>query len=579
MKIRKSSKVMLIVMLLMVVFTAACSNNGAQSSNNGAQASSTNSSSTQSNSQTADDKPSGQPVKISFFASPSALVADLNTNKFTQYVENEFNMKIDWMTVPQSDISTKQSLLMASGDYPEVFWNGSFDTSDILKYSQQGILVPLNDLIKEYAPNIQEALDTIPGIKEISTAPDGNIYGLPQYNYCLHCYYAAKLWLNTKLLDEYGLQMPTTPEEFEHVLQVFKDKQGKDFIPLTGSTDGWHSNPVVFLMNAFAYDNDDNYFDVEDGKVSFSPSSPEWRKGLEYIHELYAKGLIDPQFLSQKDDVLKRNLAQNKVGVFAAGGSNNELEGGDMHPDFQYWRTVPPLKGPDGLQEAAFFGNQPTSLTFVMTKKSTKEQQIAMMKFLNFVWSPLGTEMLQFGPEGEYWKKAQPGELGLNGQQSLYTDKGDSKTGFYSGGTKQNEGWDAMGPMYGSELLRNLSIVAVPPLQPGGSQTTLHLETLLNYVGHQPAQVYPGVVWVPVDQVQQYAVYKTNIKKYVDEWTASFIAGNKSLDKDWDAYIKGLDNLGLNDYLKMSQDSMGKPFDTSAFKPDQDALNYLLSLK
>ena len=37
--------------------------------------------------------------------------------------------------------------------------------------------MPLDDLIKEYAPNIKKALDSKPEYKEMATAPDGNIYG------------------------------------------------------------------------------------------------------------------------------------------------------------------------------------------------------------------------------------------------------------------------------------------------------------------------------------------------------------------------------------------------------------------
>jgi putative aldouronate transport system substrate-binding protein len=571
MKTLKFSAIMMILFTL--ILASACSNNQkpAASSDSNDVTQQTDSTDSSDAAET-DSTESKSPIAVSFYATQPNNVIDLKTNWFTQYVEKEYNLSINWLLTPSSDRETKQPLLLTSGDYPEVFWNGDFKPSDILKYSQQGILIPLNELIKEYAPNVQNAIDTVPGLKEITTAPDGNIYGLPNYNWCFHCYWASKIWINTKMLDQYGLEMPTTTEEFEHVLQVFKDN---GLIPLTGSTNGWHGDPTVFLMNAFAYHNDTDYFDVNDGKVTFSPTQPGWKQGLEYMHNLYSKGLLDQQVFSQQEEIVVRNISQNKVGAAAQGGSNIIIQGGDSNPEFKYWLTVPPLKGPNGVQNAAFFGNAPTSLTFVMTNKSTKEQQIAMMKLLNFIWTPEGTQTLDFGAEGKYWKKATPDQMGLDGKPALFdTDF----TTFYSGNARQNDGWDQMGPIFQSMEWRNGG-VAVAPLGPGGAQTLLHLETMRNYAGHQPDQVYPGAIWIPAEENQQYAMYKTNINKYVKQWFTEFIVGSKSLEKDWDSYVKGLDQLGLPQYLEMAQKYMGEPFDTTQFKSDPAIVDYLLSLK
>ncbi|MCZ8514758.1 extracellular solute-binding protein [Paenibacillus filicis] len=558
---------------LTLIIVSACSSNPVSNSSEANQnAEKSASQNADSSNSSGSQNQTGKSINVTFFASPSRNVIDLKTNWFTQYVEKQFNLKINWLITPASDVTTKQPLLLGSGDYPEVFWNGNFSPSDILKYSQQGILIPLNDLIKQYAPNVQKAIDTIPGLKEISMAPDGNIYGLPNYNWCFHCFWSSKFWINTKLLQDNGLQMPTTTEEFEHVLQVFKDK---GLIPLTGSVDGWHQDPTVFLMNAFIYNNGTDYLDVSNGQVRFSPAQPEWKEGLQYIHELYAKGLLDQQALTQKQDIVIRDLSQHKAGVVAAGGSNNVIENGDANPEFKYWLSVPPLKGPNGVQYAGFFGNAPNTLTFAITNRATKEQEIALMKLLNFIWTPEGTQILDFGQEGTYWKKSNQNELGLDGKPGLFNTDWNK---FYSGNARQNDGWDQMGPIFQSMEWRNGG-VAIPPFGPGGAQTLLHLETMRNYAGHQPKQVYPGAVWIPVDQNQQYAMYKTNINKYVQQWSTEFIAGTKSIDKDWASYLKGLEGLGLKQFIEMSQKYMGKPFDTSSFQSDPSVVDYLLKLK
>ncbi|WP_263864103.1 hypothetical protein [Paenibacillus lycopersici] len=39
---------------------------------------------------------------------------------------------------------------------------------------------------------------------------------------------------------------------------------------------------------------------------------------------------------------------------------------------------------------------------------------------------------------------------------------------------------------------------------------------------------------------------------------AQFIIGDKSLDKDWDAYVKGFDGLNLPQYIQIYQSALEK---------------------
>ena len=50
------------------------------------------------------------------------------------------------------------------------------DRTNINTYGMEGAFIPLNDLIAEYAPDIQALLDANPDIKAAITAEDGNIY-------------------------------------------------------------------------------------------------------------------------------------------------------------------------------------------------------------------------------------------------------------------------------------------------------------------------------------------------------------------------------------------------------------------
>jgi putative aldouronate transport system substrate-binding protein len=558
---RKISILMLAVLILTML--AACTQN--KNGNDGNAATPPSESGANSSSPAED----GKPVTVNLFVGTSSTNGNLDTNWFTEYAEKTFSLDIKWSTVPNTDVATKQPLLLASGDYPSIFWAGQFNNEDLLKYGQQGVFEPLNDLLKEHAPNVWNAIENTPALKQGVYAPDGNIYGLPFYNYCLHCYYSSKLWVYEPFLEERGLDIPTSTEEFERMLEAFK---ADGILPLTGSTDGWNSDPTTFLMNAFVYNDGGNRLTVNDGKLGFAAITDEWKEGLKYINGLYSKGLISSAAFTQTNDVLSKQAINHEVGV-VPWGCMNCVVGADNMSDIVNWVTIPPLKGPNGAQYAAFSGNGVSGAVFAITNKASNEEKIAIMKLLDFIWTPEGTTMANYGPEGEYWTKAKEGETGLVGTPALFDINFQPPTPF-------TWGWNQLGPIFQSDEWRN-GVVAKSPFSPDGtgSEALLHYYTEKDYKGKQPDQVVPASIWIDPGKSQEYSLLKTNITTFVNQWTAEFIVGNKSIDKDWNAYVEGVQKLGLADFLSITEEAMVIPFDTSSYQRDDAVVRNLESLQ
>lgn len=110
-------------------------------------------------------------------------------------------------------------------------------------------------------------------------------------------------------------------------------------------------------------------------------------------------------------------------------------------------------------------------------------------------------------------------------------------------------------------------------------EALLHYYTEKDYKGKQPAQVVPASIWIDPAKSQQYSQLKTNITSYVNQWTAEFIVGNKSIDKDWDAYVEGVKKLGLADFLSITEEAIVSPFDTSSYQRDDAVVKNLESLQ
>ena len=238
-------------------------------------------------------------------------------------------------------------------------------------------------------------------VPDVATAPDGNIYGMPQWNECFHCSYGAKLWINTDWLEKLGLSVPTTTEEMREVLRAFKtrDPNGNgtaDEIPLSGSTS---DTLLPYFMNAFLYNPQaGNAFPstlaLSNGRVQLQASQPAWREGLRYLASLNAEGLIDPGAFSQNRDALqaKGDLAGAPV-VGAATVQHPALMVTTGHPDGRdkQYDPVPPLTGPTGVSYASYNLSTSPGASFLITAEATEEERIAAIKILDYFHTQEGT--------------------------------------------------------------------------------------------------------------------------------------------------------------------------------------------
>ena len=322
-------------------------------------------------------------------------------------VKEKFNITIKWQTTTfdAGPAKEKRQISLASGDYADLYmlipWVEQFTPTELLKLGNQGVVVPLNDLIDQYAPNIKKALDAEPEWKAMATAPDGKIYGMPQWVDCYHCSYQGKLWMNTTWLEKLGLEQPKTTEDMRRVLRAFKTQDpngnGKaDEIPLSASV---RTPPIPYFMNAFVYNPqgasgyNNSSLVLKDGKVDLQANKEGWREGLAYLNSLYEEGLIDKGAFTQNPDALTQQGDGGKVPML---GSTTVLHLGEAMSiglpdgrDKQY-DAVPPLTGPKGVNHAGYNFPSAPGATFVLTNKATPKEQIQAIKLLDYIFTDEG---------------------------------------------------------------------------------------------------------------------------------------------------------------------------------------------
>lgn len=506
-------------------------------------------------------------TKINILIQQAATTSDYDIADQTKSVEEKTGIDLEWTILPStSDAAQKLKLILSGGDLPDIFFNmPGITSSDVYSLAQQGTFIPLNDYIDSYGVETQKMFDEVEYAKSLITYPDGNIYSLPYINDCYHCNVQQRMFIYKPWLDKLGLSVPTTTDELYDVLKAFKEKDpngnGKnDEIPLAGNTTA-AGTIASFVMNAFTYYSVNNEYYVDDnGKVAIPYDTDEWKAGLEYMSKLYADGLIAPESFTQNDTQLSGVVKSETetVGAFTNRFSHS-ITGwdtgtiGTLSTDYV---VVPPLTGPDGYQGAVWRPYSSSNNARFMISNTCANPEIAF-RLGDYLLSQEQTEISLMGLEGKGWKKADAGEVGIDGRQAVYHQISEAAS-------IPNQSWGIQLPMVATNDIR-MGMAAT------GGDSNLEVSLYKMTKVYEPfkvdrANVIPNLYFSDEDITILSDL--STITKYVNESTARFITGDLDISKEWDTYSSELNDMGYEKFVEIYQNAYDdvKNADESASK-------------
>ena len=250
---------------------------------------------------------------------PAGTESDPNKRTIFKRLEEKTNVHVDWKTIQGDQWGDKISLEMSNiKTLPELVFNAGFGDTDLLKYASQGVIIPLEDYIAKYMPNLNKVFEQAPEYKAMVTDENGHIWAFPWIEQLGYEKTAIQTignmpFINTAWLEFLGLEMPTTVDEFEQVLIAFRDNADAlkaefnidgTIIPMSCILNDGDQDPYI-LINGFGegYGDPDRGTHLaltDDKKVISVATSEGFRKGTEWLHKLYAENLIDPEAFTQE---------------------------------------------------------------------------------------------------------------------------------------------------------------------------------------------------------------------------------------------------------------------------------------
>ncbi|NOU75491.1 extracellular solute-binding protein [Paenibacillus sp. LMG 31458] len=458
-----------------------------------------------------------------------------------QDIEKQSNIHVDFQDVFQSQWKEKKGLMFASNDLPEAFiGHGVFTDSELLNYGGTGALIPLEKLIDQYAPNFKKALQENPELKKQITAPDGHIYAVPSFIddwqsvKTGNIMYANKIWL-----DKLGMKVPTTTDEFEKMLLAFKTQDpggnGKDkVIPFTSNKDAGFMSILFGAFGITDHNSQDNmmHIGLKSDKVTYVPVQPEYKDAITYFNKLYSQGLIDKEVFTQdgKTTGAKIQSDPRTVGTFIGWRSTAWATKPEQRNDYV---PVGPLKGPKGEQT---FEQYPKGLffrgSFAITN-NTKRPELLMQWIDNVISDDNQIQMVNAGRFGDYLEKQSDGTIKV--LRALAPNTNDEKLNNPSNTSRIN-----FMTLTNSKRL----VTKTPVFTEKGEYDKL-------FEGHFAKDVYPNVFFSK-EEAQKIQTLGNDINTYANSMYAKWIIDG-SIDKDWDGYVKKLNDMGLKDLLAAYQ--------------------------
>jgi len=467
-------------------------------------------------------------ITLKMFTRIAPVNASFKDMPVFQDYEKMTNIHVEFIETPTDGFQEKKNLVFASNELPDAFYRSALSPLEATRYGAAGQLIPLEDLIEKYAPNIRSLLEQYPEIRAGITTPEGHIYAIPGI-VTLDAARTDKKWINKAWLDKLNLPIPETTDDLYNTLKAFRDLDPngngeKDEIPLTARGG---LSIVSQMSGSFGLDQQLGYnININDGKVEIWMGSERNKEMLMYLNKLYQEKLLDPDIFIHKEAEYLAKQGSGKAGFFFDQTNNNFLQIQDQYVG------IAPLAGPHGDRLQA--QGAPVARDFgAFAITSVNKYPAETMRWIDYFYSDEGSTLLRFGREGEHYELRDGIPYYLD--EFLATDGAQARITPYAGGGA---------PHLISEKVA--SFINPPQVQAAQDQLAPYMP-----------KVKYGAPMFDEKTAQEVNILRNDIDKYYEEQSTKFIAGSLSFDK-WDEFVKTLKKMNIDRLQEIYQEAFDK---------------------
>lgn len=459
---------------------------------------------------------------------------------FYKQLYKETGVNVEFIHPVQGSEGDQFNVMIASGEYPDIIqWN--FMTGfpgGPAKAIEDEVIIDTTPYLEKYAPNFSKYIKDNPKIDKMVKTDEGQYYCFPtiqgdDYLLVYQGPIVRKDWL-----DELGLEVPTTLDEWEVMLQAFKDKKGAT-APLT-YLDNIFTSSRSFI-GAFGIGTD--FYLNDEGEIEYAYCQPEYKDYLVKMNDWYEKGLLDKNIASVDDATLTSNMVNDKSGACISntlGGIGKFMtarkdDGTNFEVVAAPYPTLNKGEKPEFAQRNVEVSG--AGSCHISTQCANKELAV---KWLDYGYSERGALTFNYGIEGESYVKT---ENGIE-YTDLLLNNPDGK------GFQEVLQTYASPASWGPFLKTGEYMKAAAQMPQQRASLDIWMDT--NMKNH----VIPNLTFSQ-EVSGEVSALQAEIKTYVDEMRFKFIMGVEPIEK-FDSYIETLKKIGVDEYINYYKEAYKK---------------------
>ena len=485
---------------------------------------------------------------------PANTESDPNKRTIFKRLQEQTNVEIKWTAIQGDQWADKITLNMSDPNkLTDFVFTAGFSDSNLLKYADYGAIIPLEEYIDAYMPNLKSVFDKYPEYRTMCTDVNGHIWSLPWIEQLGSEKTAIQTvgnmsFINKKWLDFLNLEIPETVDEFEQVLIAFRDHASElqeefgidgSIIPMSCIVNNGDQDPAI-LINGFGEgygdaDKDRHIAVTDDKKVICSATQEGYKKGIQWLHKLYEQKLIDPEAFTQEWSTYVSKGKSGRYGVcFSWDVANID--------NLKDWVPLPVLTA-----DTTNLTPQNSSFTSGFDRgrcvvTSVAKNPALVCAWLDQMYAPLQSPQNNWGTYGED-DEFDIFEMGENedGEPMLkHAPLGDASP------VEVREAEAVGGPLAVLDEYYGKYVTCPDDAQ-------YRLDWIKDYFtpDMHTKYVYPNV-FMSREDTETLSNLQADIQKTINAKKSDWIM-NGFDDADWDKYLKSLDAYGLNEYLELFQ--------------------------
>ena len=519
-----------------------------------------------------------EPVHVrALYSYNPARISTEDTNNIWMLEWARHYMNIDIEVIPHSTetIGDIFNLIMASGDYVEAFlffeWGLNGIGNNTRWGETEGILRPLQEFLfdEEIMPNLAPILNNefAHEVPILQTAA-GNIFQI--VTIMQHIDYVMNMtgqyfWVDTRVLDALGREMPRTTDDFLDFLREVRDVDpmglGSNNMPLGGR----HASfaPWGPIMNAMGFVANSPFDKISlvggsfidgPGELVSLQNHPNFFEFLVYMNTLFEEGLFDPDYFTQDVAATRAKVSQDFHAVWPA-FNLNEISA----DSWMYYQAMPPMTS--HVNNVPLMNTGATQLggghALFLTYVADDLQAEAMMRFidlaycLDFRWNTFygpqyGVDQ-DFGLDLEGWEMVDGARVLRDVNRGRFESRLDYLNAvgiLHNGGNVQDRRTD------GSEL-NNLNLD-----DRQGWWWHNQMEALVPYL----VRGMPGVT-ASVEDNEFWSTTWSTLSGLINTGVAQFVTGARPLTQaEFEAYYRELQAAQLTEHVEFGIDNLTRRF-------------------